>query len=115
MLDAMRLMCDGGVSSVAVIEEEGGGLLSAVSVTDIGKVRLEPFFFLDLEAVVAGTEFCCQIVVPSQSNQILSTPLHQFIALIKVGGFVTTLHPALIELSLSGAGRLNRWCGQVSG
>ena len=38
VLDAMRLMSDYGVSSVAVIEEEGGGLLSAVSVTDIGKV-----------------------------------------------------------------------------
>ncbi|KAI0337378.1 hypothetical protein BDW22DRAFT_1339921 [Trametopsis cervina] len=60
VLDAMRLMSDCGVSSVAVIEEEGGRLLSAVSVTDIGK-----------------------IVVPSQSNQILSTPLHQFISLIK--------------------------------
>ena len=39
VLDAMRLMSDYGVSSVAVLQEEGGGLLSAVSVTDIGKVR----------------------------------------------------------------------------
>ncbi len=38
VLDAMRLMSDYGVSSIAVIEEEGGRLLSAVSVTDIGKV-----------------------------------------------------------------------------
>ncbi|PSR76577.1 hypothetical protein PHLCEN_2v8335 [Hermanssonia centrifuga] len=38
VLDAMRLMSDFGVSSVAVMEEEGGGLLSAVSVTDVGKV-----------------------------------------------------------------------------
>ena len=38
VLDAMRLMSDYGVSSVAVIEEEGGRLLSAISVTDIGKV-----------------------------------------------------------------------------
>ena len=38
VLDAMRLMSDCGISSVAVIEEEGGRLLSAVSVTDIGKV-----------------------------------------------------------------------------
>ncbi|KIP07259.1 hypothetical protein PHLGIDRAFT_127793 [Phlebiopsis gigantea 11061_1 CR5-6] len=60
VLDAMRLMSDFGVSSVAVLVEEGGGLLSAVSATDIGK-----------------------LVVPSQSNQILSTPLHQFISLIK--------------------------------
>ncbi|KAH7919305.1 hypothetical protein BV22DRAFT_1041057 [Leucogyrophana mollusca] len=60
VLDAMRLMSEQGVSTVAVIDDELGTLLSAVSVTDIGK-----------------------IVVPSQSNQILSTPLHQFIAQIK--------------------------------
>ncbi|CAL1698819.1 unnamed protein product [Somion occarium] len=60
VLDAMKLMSDQGVSSIAVIEEETGGLLSAVSVTDVGKV-----------------------VVPSQSNQILSTPLKQFISMIK--------------------------------
>ncbi|KAH7909620.1 hypothetical protein BJ138DRAFT_1154876 [Hygrophoropsis aurantiaca] len=60
VLDAMRLMSEQGVSSVAVVDEELGTLLSAVSVTDIGK-----------------------IVVPSQSNQILSTPLHQFISQIK--------------------------------
>ncbi|KAH7886864.1 hypothetical protein F5I97DRAFT_1807351 [Phlebopus sp. FC_14] len=60
VLDAMRLMSEQGVSSVAVIDEDLGTLLSAVSVTDIGK-----------------------IVVPSQSNQILSTPVHQFIAQIK--------------------------------
>ncbi|KAI0690806.1 hypothetical protein BC835DRAFT_1362981 [Cytidiella melzeri] len=60
VLDVMRLMSDCGVSSVAVIEEEGGTLLSAVSVTDIGK-----------------------LVVPSQSKTILSMPLNQFISLIK--------------------------------
>ncbi|KAJ2914433.1 hypothetical protein MD484_g5962, partial [Candolleomyces efflorescens] len=60
VLDAMKLMSEEGVSSVAVIDEECGVLLSAVSVTDIGK-----------------------IVVPSQSNQILGMPLHQFISLVK--------------------------------
>ncbi|KAL4072481.1 hypothetical protein V8B97DRAFT_2041132 [Scleroderma yunnanense] len=60
VLDAMRLMSEQGVSSIAVIDEELGTLLSAVSVTDIGK-----------------------IVVPSESNQILSAPLHQFIARVK--------------------------------
>ncbi|PPQ65354.1 hypothetical protein CVT26_000069 [Gymnopilus dilepis] len=60
ILDAMKLMSEQGVSSIAVVEEQNGNLLSAVSVTDIGKV-----------------------VVPSQSNQILSTPLHQFVAHIK--------------------------------
>jgi len=34
----MRMMSDLGVSSVAVLEEEGGGLLSAISVTDVGQV-----------------------------------------------------------------------------
>lgn len=60
VLDAMKLMSEEGVSSVAVLENENGVLLSAVSVTDIGK-----------------------IVVPSQTNQILSTPLHHFISFIK--------------------------------
>jgi len=60
ILDAMKLMSEQGVSSIAVVEEHNGSLLSAVSVTDIGK-----------------------IVVPSQSNQILATPLHHFVAHIK--------------------------------
>ena len=38
VLDAMGKMSDLGVSSVAVLEEEGGSLLSAISVTDIGQV-----------------------------------------------------------------------------
>ncbi|TFK26084.1 hypothetical protein FA15DRAFT_309772 [Coprinopsis marcescibilis] len=59
ILDAMRLMSDEGVSSVAVLDETGA-LMSTVSVTDVGKH-----------------------VVPSQSNQFLSTPLHQFISVIK--------------------------------
>ncbi|KAF8649588.1 hypothetical protein AX16_005679 [Volvariella volvacea WC 439] len=61
VLDAMKLMSEEGVSSVAVLDDETSFLLSAVSVTDIGK-----------------------IVVPSQSNQILATPLQQFISFIKV-------------------------------
>ncbi|KAG2156889.1 uncharacterized protein EDB93DRAFT_1126230 [Suillus bovinus] len=70
VLDAMRLMSDCGVSSVAVVDDGGGGygagygswggLTGAVSVTDIGK-----------------------LVVPSESNHILSAPLHQFVAQIK--------------------------------
>jgi len=38
VLDAMRLMSEDGVSSIAVLDEETGNLLSAVSVTDIGRV-----------------------------------------------------------------------------
>ncbi|KAH9962828.1 hypothetical protein BC827DRAFT_1195201 [Russula dissimulans] len=60
VLDAMRMMSDLGVSSVAVLEE-GGTLLSAVSITDIG-----------------------QTVVPSQSNQILSMTIQQLVSRIKM-------------------------------
>lgn len=38
VLDAMRLMSEEGVSSVAVVDEELGILIGVVSVTDIGKV-----------------------------------------------------------------------------
>jgi predicted transcriptional regulator len=38
VLDAMKLMSEEGVSSVAVLDDGRGNLLSAVSVTDIGKV-----------------------------------------------------------------------------
>lgn len=61
VLDAMQMMSDLGVSSVAVLEEESGNLLSAISVTDIG-----------------------QTVVPSQSNQILTMPVHQLVSQIKM-------------------------------
>jgi len=54
------LMSEEGVSSVAVTVEEDGRLLSAISVTDIAK-----------------------IVVPSEDRQILSVPIHQFVAKIK--------------------------------
>jgi CBS domain-containing protein len=37
VLDSMKLMSEEGVSSVAVLDDRGN-LLSAVSVTDIGKV-----------------------------------------------------------------------------
>ena len=39
VLDAMSLMSDEGVSSVAVIVGEDDRLLSAISVTDVAKVR----------------------------------------------------------------------------
>jgi CBS domain-containing protein len=44
VLDAMRLMSEEGVSSVAVLDEESGILLGAVSVTDIGQVSLLSVF-----------------------------------------------------------------------
>lgn len=39
VLDAMRLISTEGVNSVAIVEPVTGNLHSAVSVTDIGKVR----------------------------------------------------------------------------
>ena len=38
LLDAMKLMSEEGVSSVAILDEESGALLSAVSVTDVTQV-----------------------------------------------------------------------------
>ncbi|KAF5357214.1 hypothetical protein D9756_006365 [Leucocoprinus leucothites] len=61
VMDAMRLMSEEGVSSVAVVDEESGMVIGGVSVTDIGRV-----------------------VVPSQSNQILGTPLKYFLTSIKL-------------------------------
>ncbi|KAI0064227.1 hypothetical protein BV25DRAFT_1898733 [Artomyces pyxidatus] len=61
VLDAMRSMSELGVSSAAIVDEDTGSLLSAVSVTDVGKT-----------------------VVPSQSNQILTMPLQQFVTQIKM-------------------------------
>jgi FOG: CBS domain len=80
VLDAMKLMSEQGVSSVAVVEDDTGTLLSAASVTDIGRVLPSPWTnhpFSDFESF-------SQIVVPSQSKNILSMPLHQFVAQIKV-------------------------------
>ena len=35
----MKLMSEEGVSSIAVVDGHSGNLLSAVTVTDVGKVR----------------------------------------------------------------------------
>jgi hypothetical protein len=61
VLDAMRTMSDAGVSSVAVLDDESGALLSAVSVADVG-----------------------QRVMPAQNNSVLTQPLQQLVAQIKV-------------------------------
>ena len=49
ILDAMKLMSEQGVSSIAVLEENSGILLSAVSVTDIGKARFLLSFLLEYD------------------------------------------------------------------
>jgi len=82
VLDAMRMMSELGVSSVAVLEEEGGGLLSAISVTDVGQVSA---WRVGIRPVVVDDEsLCTQTVVPSQSNQILTMPIQQLVSQIKV-------------------------------
>jgi hypothetical protein len=44
-MDAMRLMSDEGVSSIAVLEASSGVLHSAVTVTDIGNVRKRHIYY----------------------------------------------------------------------
>lgn len=68
--DAMALMSEEGVSSIAVVDQDGI-LLSAVSVTDIGK-----------------------LVVPSQSKNVLNRTLSQFISQIKASGSCGLASPA---------------------
>lgn len=82
VLDAMKLMSEEGVSSIAVIDDDSGALLSAVSVTDIGKVA--SYICITLRRRSRLLAIFLQLVVPSQSKQILSTPLHQFVSVIKV-------------------------------
>jgi CBS domain-containing protein len=48
VLDAMKLMSEEGVSSIAVVDEHSRNLLSAVSVTDVGKVNFTLFYSLNL-------------------------------------------------------------------
>jgi CBS-domain-containing membrane protein len=83
-LDAMRLMSEDGVSSVAVLEEGSGRLLSAVSVTDVGKVT----GFL---RSVTNSKSDYQVVLPTQSNQILTTEMHQLISIIRVSFIIASL------------------------
>lgn len=78
VLDAMGMMSDLGVSSVAVLVEEGGSLLSAVSVTDIGQVGADHFSWYGSDDIHPQT------VVPSQSNHILTMPVQQLVSQIKV-------------------------------
>jgi hypothetical protein len=80
VLDAMRMMSDQGVSSVAVLEEETGNILSAISVTDIGQVGAK----LRVMTSFADNNQNRETVVPSQSNQILTMPVHQLVSQIKV-------------------------------
>lgn len=66
VLDAMKLMSEEGVGSVAVVNEETGALLSAISVTDIAKM-----------------------VVPSPDGNILTMTVGQFVSLVKEPDGVT--------------------------
>jgi predicted transcriptional regulator len=54
ILDAMKLMSEQGVSSIAVLENSGT-LISAVSVTDIGKA-CSPISFLQTLFICVSTD-----------------------------------------------------------
>lgn len=60
VLDAMKIMSEQGLSSIAILDDKSGDLMSTITVTDIAR-----------------------IVAPSQSKKILTTSLGQFIRLIK--------------------------------
>lgn len=80
VLDAMQLMSDESVSSVAVVDASRA-LLSAVSVTDVGK-----------------------LVATSEDRAVLALPLHQFISMIKYPQGSTDgedLHPVFSVTPLS--------------
>lgn len=64
----MKLMSEEGVSSVAVIDDESGALLSAVSVTDIGKVTST---FCDDYSLILAT---CRLLFLLKANR--SYPHH---------------------------------------
>jgi hypothetical protein len=91
VLDAMRLMSEQGVSSVAVLDEETGTLLSAVSVTDIGKVGrslamtvcLSYPVFLRLSLPLKATKSC----------------LHHYINAYHTSRYATSSLGTLIRLS----------------
>jgi len=40
VIDAMRMMSEEGVSSIAVVDEESGMVIGGVSVTDVGRVSV---------------------------------------------------------------------------
>ena len=66
VLDAMSLMSGEGVSSVAVVEEDGR-LLSAISVTDIGKVgRLTPTPAVRYTGLASRSSFHLKVVRSSR-------------------------------------------------
>lgn len=77
VLDAMRVMSEEGVSSLAVVDEMTGGLVGAVSVVDIGKVSFRSH--LSEKRETALTLDFLQFVIPSQTRSILATTLSQFI------------------------------------
>jgi len=80
VLDAMRMMSQLGVSSVAVVEDETGGLLSAGQ----RHGHREGEYSCRGTSVGYVLTLLGQVVVPAQSNQILSMPLQQLITQIKV-------------------------------
>jgi hypothetical protein len=99
VLDAMKLMSDQGVSNVAVLDDETGTLLSAVSVTDIGKVsRFLTFlvsrkycFFSDtvrssylLKAIIFCQRLCINLYLTSKYVTSFITVHHRLRCSLKI-------------------------------
>ncbi len=63
VLDAMKLMSEEGVSSIAVVDEGTETLLSAVSVTDIGKVTNLSFGLLRLSESPVRSWFHQRVII----------------------------------------------------
>lgn len=107
ILDAMKLMSEGGVSSIPIVEENHGTLLSAVSVTDIGKVRIAAHSWFQC------LKFNCKTVCSAVTKQpgfdntsSLFCCSNQGIKLVLFSlDKKTKIH--------LGAGRLHRWCRQI--
>ena len=78
VLDAMRLMSDEGVSSVAIVDDETGGVLSAVSVTDVCgacNVLLVANSEAGLGRLFAGTRYGTVASILSLTTNVVTTCL----------------------------------------
>lgn len=103
VLDAMKLMSDEGVSSIAVIDDETGTLLSAVSVTDIGKV-----------CIVSNTDYLissqCRLWFHQRATTSCRHPCTNSYLTLRCVSLPTRL---LALNGCAGSRRLDRRCRQI--
>lgn len=93
VLEAMRLMSEEGVSTIAVIDEKTGRLLSAVSVSDIGKVSLLPQRIVHRSSVHFQRSSCRPRVIRSCQLPCTSLCLALRYAEVVCARFILGLHP----------------------